>query len=125
GNLRVGVEDDVLADAVDVLGDDGVVDELGLVLDLGGELAAERDLLIDPAGELRDEDALVDVALADQARVFLLRERLARSRRGGRRRGDLLVPGLVAAALLVLLILDGRLRLGGRGLRSVLTQRRG
>ena len=43
-DLRVRVQDDVLADAVDVFGDDRVGDELRLPVYLGGELASERHL---------------------------------------------------------------------------------
>ena len=116
GDLGVRVEHDVLADAVYVLGDDGVVYELGLAVYFRGELSAEADFLVNAARDLGDEDALVDVALAYEPRVFLLGERLAGvgRRRRGRLRG-VVVRGLLRGdifllRLLLLLLLTARQR---------------
>ena len=66
-HLRVRVADEVLADAIDVLGDDRIVDDFRLALDLLRDLLAERDLLLDRV----EVDALADVAIADGIGIFL------------------------------------------------------
>ena len=68
GNLGVGVADQVLPDAVDVLGDDRVVDDLGLALHFLRQLLAESDLLLQGV----EIDALADVAIADFLGILLL-----------------------------------------------------
>ncbi len=65
--MRVRIADEILADAVDVLVDDRVVDELGLALDFGGELFAEGDF----AFERVEIYAVADVAVADGVHVLL------------------------------------------------------
>src|ERR1051325_7717737 len=62
---------DVLADAVDVLGDDGIVNELSLLIDLRRHATSESNFLIK---RIEIDLSLVDVALADQTRVFILIE---------------------------------------------------
>ena len=46
-NFGVGITDQVLADAIHVLGDDGVIDDLRLTFDFLGHLLAEADLFFD------------------------------------------------------------------------------
>jgi hypothetical protein len=65
----------VLRDAVDVFGDERVVDDLGRAVDLGGELATYGDFTFDRIELYR---TLVDVALADQCRIVLIVQRLRR-----------------------------------------------
>ena len=67
GNLGVGIPDEVLADAIDVLGDDRVVDDLGLALHFLRQLLAESDLLLEGV----EVDALADIAIADFFRIVL------------------------------------------------------
>ena len=69
-NLRVGVPDEILADAVDVFVDRRIVDQLDLAFDFRGQLAAHRDLFFE-----RDEvdAALVDVAISDVVDIGILR----------------------------------------------------
>ena len=63
GDFAVGVFDDVLADTVDVLNDDGVGDHVSGLLDLHGVLLAGADL---PVGGVPVADAAAaDVASAD------------------------------------------------------------
>ena len=69
----VRVANEVLPDPVDVLGDDRVVDDLGVLLDLGRELPAELDFLL----EAVEVDGLADAALADLRDIFLGVFRLA------------------------------------------------
>src|SRR5262249_37029794 len=71
--LDVRVEDDILPHAVDKLGDNRVSDELRFPIDLGGELAAESDLLVD---RVEIYLAFVDVPLADHQRVVFVIQRL-------------------------------------------------
>ena len=66
-NLGVGVADQVLAHAVDVFGDDRIVDDLGLALHFLRQLLAERDLLL----ERVEVHALADIAIADLVGIFL------------------------------------------------------
>ena len=68
GHLGVGVAHQVLADAVDVLGDDRIVDDLGLALDFLRQLLAEGDFFL----ERVEVDALADIAIADFVGIFLL-----------------------------------------------------
>jgi hypothetical protein len=60
--------DQVLTDPVHVLGDDGVVDNFGLALDLLRQLFAERDLFVQGP----EIDAFANVAIADFFGIFLL-----------------------------------------------------
>ena len=69
-HLRIGVQHDVLADAVDVLGDQRVFNKLGLTIDFRGRFASLTYFLFRSAGNLTDE-AAVDVALANHRRVFI------------------------------------------------------
>ena len=62
GDFAVGVLDDVLADAVDVLDDDGVGDEVGGLLNLHGVLLAVADLPV--GGVPVAHAAAADVACA-------------------------------------------------------------
>ena len=59
---------DVLADAVDVFRDDGVVNKLALLIYLRREATAKRHFFIE---RVEVDLVLIDVALADQARVFV------------------------------------------------------
>src|ERR1039457_3992935 len=43
GDLGIGVSDEILPDAVDVFGDDGVVDNLGMALHFLRQLLADRN----------------------------------------------------------------------------------
>jgi hypothetical protein len=47
GNSCVGVANEILADAIELFGDDGVVDEFGGAFDFLCELLAEADFLFD------------------------------------------------------------------------------
>ena len=67
GYFCVGVANKVLADAIDVFGDDGVVNHFGGALDFLGEMLAEGDF----AFEGIEIDALAEVAIADVVDVFL------------------------------------------------------
>src|SRR5205823_6226608 len=67
-NLRIGVPDEILADAIDILRDDGVVDEFRLALDLLRELLTEGDFLL----ERIEIDLSADIAVANSVRIFLL-----------------------------------------------------
>src|SRR5205085_10501865 len=67
-NLAIRIADDVLTDAVHVLRDDGVVDDLGLPLDILREAFAQRDFLL----ERIPVEAAADVAIADFLGVLLL-----------------------------------------------------
>ena len=67
-HLRVGVPNQVLTDAVDVLGNDGVADHLRRPLDFVGIRLAEGDLLF----ERIEVDLAVDIALTDGLDVVLL-----------------------------------------------------
>ena len=69
GDLAVGVLDDVLADAVDVLDDDGVGDQVRGLLDLHGVLLADADLPV--GGVPVAHAAAADVARADGVDVVL------------------------------------------------------
>src|SRR5262249_61020849 len=71
-DFRVRVQHDVLSHAVDILGDDWVVNELRVPVNFGGELAAESDLLV---YRVEINLAFVDVPLADQLGVFFLTQR--------------------------------------------------
>ena len=59
---------DVLADAIDVLSNDWIVNKLALLIDLRGEATAQRNFLIE---RIEVDLTLVDIALADQTRVFI------------------------------------------------------
>ena len=67
-NLGVGIAHQVLAHAIDVLGDLGIVDDLGLPLDLLRQAFAERDLLLDRV----DVQPGVDLAVADLIGIVIL-----------------------------------------------------
>jgi hypothetical protein len=67
GHAGVGVADEVLADTVDVFGDDGVIDELGGPLDFLGELLAEADFAFQGVQVY----TLANAAVADGFDVFL------------------------------------------------------
>ncbi len=67
GHAGVGVADEVLADTVDVFGDDGVINELGGLLDFLGELLAEANF----AFEGVQVDPFANAAVADGFDVFL------------------------------------------------------
>src|SRR2546423_15001822 len=70
---------DVLADAIDILRDDGVVNEFALLFDLRGHAATEPHFFVK---RVEIDLPLVDVALADQTRVFIFTElAFVRSRR--------------------------------------------
>ena len=67
GHFGIRVPDEVLPNAVDVLGDDGVVDNLGLALDFLRQLFAECDFLLQRV----EVHTLTDVAVADFLGVVL------------------------------------------------------
>ena len=67
-DLGIGIAHQVLAHAIHILGDDRVVDDLGLALDFLRHLLAERDLLF----ERIEVHPLAYVAVADLVWVFLL-----------------------------------------------------
>src|SRR6185369_17714535 len=69
---------DVLADAIDVLSNDWIVNKLALLIDLRGEATAQRNFLIE---RIEVDLTLVDIALADQTRVFILTKLAFDSRR--------------------------------------------
>ena len=64
------MEHDVLPDAVDVFGDDGIVDKLGLFVDLGGQHPAFTNFLFGAGGHLAP-NPFVDIPLSDHRRVFV------------------------------------------------------
>ena len=83
-HLCIGVQHDVLPNAVHVFGDNRIVDKLGLAIDLRSRLASHPHFLFSGAAHLGD-DSGIDVPLADHGRVFVSRERFVRlSNRGGR-----------------------------------------
>src|SRR4051812_39493709 len=59
---------DVLADTIDILSNDWIVDKLALLIDLRGKAAAKRNFLIK---RIEVDLTLVDIALADQTRIFI------------------------------------------------------
>src|SRR5208282_2800376 len=67
GNFCVGVADEILAYAVDVFSDDGIIDELGGTLDFLGELLAEADFAL----ERIEIGSFAYVAVADGVNVIL------------------------------------------------------
>ncbi len=95
GNARIGIAHQVLANAIDVFRNDGVVNELGGALNFLSQLLAEGDF----AFERKKVNALANVTVTDGFDVFLgvlgsdgvlLRDRLGASRLlrlllGGRR----------------------------------------
>ena len=68
GNLGVGVPHQILADAVDVFGNDRIVDDLGLALHFLRQLFAECDFLFQGV----EVDAFADIAIADLFGIFFL-----------------------------------------------------
>ena len=66
-NFGVGIAHQVLADPVDVLGDDRVVDDLGLALHFLRQPLAEGDFLL----QRPEIDAFADVPIADFVGIFL------------------------------------------------------
>nr|QST87845.1 hypothetical protein [uncultured organism] len=114
GHAGIGVADEILADAIDVFGDDGVVNELGGTLDFLGKPLPQGDFALEGV----EVHALADVAVANGFDVFLgilgLDSVLLLDGLGGRR--------------LLCLRLRGRLLLGGilRGIfRRILALRKG
>src|SRR5260370_33165531 len=67
GNPRIGIADEVLADAINIFGDDRVVDQLGRALDFLGRLLAKGDFPLQRV----EVNALSDAAAADGFDVFL------------------------------------------------------
>ncbi len=67
GNFCVGIAHEILADAIDVFGDDGVVDKFGGAFDFLGELLAETDFVFDGV----EINTLTDAAVANGLDVFL------------------------------------------------------
>src|SRR5437868_1976919 len=59
---------DVLADSIDVLSNDWIVNKLALLIDLRGEATPQRNFLIE---RIEVDLTLVDIALADQTRIFI------------------------------------------------------
>ena len=88
-HLGIGTVDDVLPDAVDVLCDHWIVDDLGILLDVGSQLLADPNLLF----EAVEVDSLADFAVADLGDILLVvlglafafRHRLAHLGRADRR----------------------------------------
>src|ERR1035437_1175792 len=71
-HFGVRVADEILPDAVDVFGDDGVVNDLGLALHFLRQLLAECDFLFQGV----EVQTFADVAVADFLGIFLLVPRL-------------------------------------------------
>ena len=67
GYFCVGIANKVLTDAIDVFGDDGVVNHFGGAFDFLGERLAEGDF----AFEGIEIDALAEIAIANVVDVFL------------------------------------------------------
>jgi hypothetical protein len=67
GHAGIGIADEVLAHAIDVFSDDGIVNHLGRAFDFLSELLAEGDF----AFEGEEVDTFADVAIADGFDVFL------------------------------------------------------
>ncbi len=67
GNARVRIAHQVLADAVDVFGDHGIVNQLRGTLDFLGQLLAQGDFAL----ERVEVHAFADAAIADGLDVFL------------------------------------------------------
>src|SRR5579875_317727 len=68
GNLRVRIADQVLADTINVFGDNRVVDHLRLPLDLLCKLLAERNLFFKGV----EVDLAANVPVANRVRIFFL-----------------------------------------------------
>jgi hypothetical protein len=60
-HLRIGIAHQILPNPVDILGDNRIVDDLGLPLHFLGELFAERDFFFDRV----EVNAFTDVSIAD------------------------------------------------------------
>jgi len=67
GNSRVGIANQVLANAIDVFGDDGIVYQFRRTFDFLGQRFAEADFALDGLKIY----ALADVAIADRFDVIL------------------------------------------------------
>jgi len=70
------MQDDVLTNAIHILGDGRVVDEFRLSIDFRREFTTHANFLLGRSAHLRD-NAGIDVPLADHFRILVSRERLA------------------------------------------------